>query len=221
MGHSDNSAVTGTDGSATGPDGGAPVSPVRAFLLLLALLVGAGLVLWMTTRPERAEPIRMAPSQGAGGNGVTDEQPEGRAKERPTKAEAKKIFRDLRSRAYETIEARDLGLLREVYTSDGPLLPRVRREVRSLIRDDVIAQSRARLLRLRVLVHNLNKIAIRSKSRFFPCFIDAAGRNVTIDRSIFEEVATWTLQRQHRDWRIHDHVQDGYKSVGGNVASCP
>ena len=75
MGHPEKSVVTGKDGSGTGPAGGAPMSPVRAFLLLLALLVLAGVVLLMTTRPERAEPIQMERSQGAGDNGVTQEGP--------------------------------------------------------------------------------------------------------------------------------------------------
>lgn len=221
MGHPENSAVTGKDGSGTGPTGGAPLSPVRAFLLLMALLVLAGVVLLLTTRPERAEPIRMERSQTTGETGVTQERPEGRTKQRPTKAEAKEKFRHLRSRAYEAIETRDLNLVRHVYTTDGPLLPRVRRQVRALIRDDVVAQSRARLLDLKVVVNTTEAIEIRSKTRFFPCFTDAAGRDVTVDRSIFEEVARWTLKKQHRVWRIHDHVQDSYEQRDGKYASCP
>ncbi|CAN5289405.1 hypothetical protein BH20ACT22_BH20ACT22_00270 [soil metagenome] len=197
------------------------MSPVRAFLLLLALLVLAGVVLLMTTRPERAEPIQMERSQGAGDNGVTQEGPGSRPEERLTKAEAKKKFRDLRSEAYKAIETRDLNLVRHVYTTDGPLLPRVLRQVRALIRDDVVAKSRARLLHLKVLVHTPEGIEIRSKTRFFPCFTDATGRDVTVDRSIFEEIAKWTLQKQRRAWRIHDHVQNSYQPLDGKYASCP
>ncbi len=197
------------------------MSPVRAFLLLLALLVFAGVVLWITTRPERAEPIQMKRSQGAGESGATQERPESRPKERLTKAEAKGKFRDLRSEAYEAIETRDLNLLRDVYTTDGPLLPRVRRQVRALIRDDVFARSRARLLQLQVIVHTPEAVEIRSKTRFFPCFTDATGRNVTVDRSIFEEVARWKLEKQRQAWRIHNHIQDSYKRIDGKYAPCP
>ena len=221
MGHPENSAVTGKDGSGAGPTGGAPLSPVRAFLLLMALLVLAGVILLLTTRPERAEPIRMERSQAAGETGAPQENPESRPEGHLTKAKAKEKFRDLRSEAYKAIETRDPNLVRHVYTTDGPLLPRVLRQVRALIRDDVVAQSRARLLHLKVLIHTPEGIEIRSKTRFFPCFTDATGRDVTVDRSIFEEVAKWTLQKQRRAWRIHDHVQNSYQPLDDKYASCP
>ncbi|MDQ3753010.1 MAG: hypothetical protein M3333_09020, partial [Actinomycetota bacterium] len=153
------------------------MSPVRAFLLLLALLVLAGVVLWVTTRPDRAEPIRMERPEATGETRSTQTQAESRPNERPTKAEARKIFRELRSRAYKAIETQDLNTLHRIYTANGPHFSRVTRQVRSLIEDNVIAQSRAHLLRLRVLVRTRNSIEIRSKSRFFPCFTDATGHN--------------------------------------------
>ncbi len=221
MGHSDNSAVTGTDGSATGPDGGAPVSPVRAFLLLLALLVGAGLVLWMTTRPERAEPIRMAPSQGAGGNGVTDEQPEGRAKERPTKAEAKNLYRELQELVQNATRKRDLSILSVAVSPRGTSFKPASESIRKLLRDDVLDRTTFRSIDVTVLKVGKKQIRVKEERHLSPCFVTEGGVDVTQGPPAVRQVTVWSLHRFGREWLIEGAKVKKQHVLRRSARECP
>lgn len=203
MGHPKNAAVTGDDGSARGPAGGAPMSPVRAFLLLLALLVSAGVVLWMTTRPERTEPIRMERSQGARDNGVTEDRPKSRPERRPTKAEAKDIFRALDKAALRAYRRRDVKLIPRIWTTNSPVRPTAEREIDRLLQDSVLVRTRFNTKRLSVRSAASSRIDIVQVVVIDPKFVTEAGEEITASDARDRDTVKWQLRKQDGQWLIH------------------
>lgn len=200
----ENSAVTGKDGSETGPPGGAPMSPVRAFLLLMALLVTAGVVLWTTTRPERAEPIRMDHSQDAAGNGETKARTPSRQEGRPTKAEAKSIFERLDQARIRAYRHRSLTALHDIWTENSPVRPVVEREIRRMRHDTVLMRTNFDTKRLTVTALKSSKIRLTQVVRVDPKFVSESGEDVTVGKLIDKDTVKWVLLEQRGKWLIHN-----------------
>jgi hypothetical protein len=221
MGHPEKSVVTGKDGSGTGPAGGAPMSPVRAFLLLLALLVLAGVVLLMTTRPERAEPIQMERPQGAGDNGVTQEGPESRPEERLTKAEAKKIFEDLQGLVYKATRKRNLSILTKAIAPVGASFKPASESIRKLLRDDVLDKTKFRSIDVRVLEVRKGRIRVKEERRLHPCFVTEGGVDVTRGPPAVKQVTLWALHRFGQNWLIESAEVKKQQALGRSTRDCP
>ncbi|MDQ3532148.1 MAG: hypothetical protein M3456_07200 [Actinomycetota bacterium] len=179
------------------------MSPVRAFLLLLALLVLAGVVLLMTTRPERAEPIQMERSQGAGENGVTPERPESRPEERLTKAEAKKIFERLDQARIRAYRRRNLKRISGFLTSNSPIEKTVKEEIRRLRKDSVLDRTVFETRRLSVRRITRKTIELVQVVAIDPMFITDSGEDLTLSSAADKDTIKWKLRKDDGDWLIH------------------
>ena len=221
MGHPENSAVTGKDGSGAGPTGGAPLSPVRAFLLLMALLVLAGVILLLTTRPERAEPIRMERSQAAGETGAPQENPESRTKQHPTKAEAKKIFQDLQGLVYKATRKRSLSILTKALAPGGTSFKPASESIRKLLRDDVLDKTKFRSIDVRVLKVRKGQIRVKEERRLLPCFVTEGGVDVTRGPPAVKQVTLWALHRFGQNWLIESAEVKKQRALGRSTRDCP
>lgn len=220
MGHSDNSALSGTDGPA-GSEGGAPVSPVRAFLLLLALLVLAGLVLWVTTRPDRAEPIRMERPEATGETRSSQTQAESRPNERPTKAEAKKIFRELQGLVRKATKKRDVSILSEALAPRGTSFKPASEAIRRLLKDNVMDETTFRSIRLQVLKTRAKGIEVKEKRRLTPCFVTEQGVDVTQGPPAVKQVTLWLLHRFGQEWLIESAAVESQRVLRAATRACP
>ena len=203
MGHPENSAVTGKDGSGAGPTGGAPLSPVRAFLLLMALLVLAGVILLLTTRPERAEPIRMERSQAAGETGAPQENPESRPEGHLTKAKAKDIFRELNEAVLKAYRKRDASLIPEIWTTNSPVRSTARREIHQLLQDSVLVRTRFTTKQLSVESITSSRIQLVQVVVIDPRFVTESGKEVTSSDVRDRDTVKWKLRKEDGRWLIH------------------
>ncbi|MGH2730046.1 MAG: hypothetical protein ACRDJI_05490, partial [Actinomycetota bacterium] len=100
---------------------GSVLSPLRAFLVLLAVLVAAGVLIVATGSEDDPPPAtNTAPAKYE--FSLTDE-------------EAITRFTELRERAFKSVEERDISLISAVFTQDGPTARRASREIRRLLQD--------------------------------------------------------------------------------------
>ncbi|MBA3349343.1 MAG: hypothetical protein H0T12_02195, partial [Actinobacteria bacterium] len=168
----------------------------------MALLVTAGVVLWTTTRPERAEPIRMDHSQDAAGNGETKARTPSRQEGRPTKAEAKNIFHKLQGLVKRATQERDLSVLSNVLSLSGTSFEPASESIRKLLRDGVLDETKFRSIDVRVLEAGRRRIRIKEERRLFPCFVTEDGVDVTQGPPAVRQVTVWSIQRVEEDWLI-------------------
>jgi hypothetical protein len=185
------------------PVGG--LSPAKAFFALLALLVAIG-GLFLLTRPN--EEPGPGPAPKSDNFALTD-------------AEAIERFTQLTGLALESVRERDPSLLNQVFTSTGPVKDRASREIRSLLRDNVIDQTTVQILARSVVTNDESVITVRERSRLLPCFVTEDGRDVTRSHKVVERVVVWTLQPEGSVWRIHDSELVTDQFIRGQQSDCP
>lgn len=167
----------------------AGLSPVRAFLLVAALatIAGAGLFASRDASPSEppAEPSR-SPDHS-----LTD-------------AEAIAEFERLNAQLMRAYEERNVALAEAVFTSDSPMLPRVRKEIETLIDEGVVSRSRFRVKALEVVRNSTTMIVLERLQVIFPRFETELGEDVT-SRSVPEKQRSeWVLNLRNGRWLLHD-----------------
>ncbi len=163
------------------------LSPLSAFLILLTLLLVTGGFLYGSA----------SSSSQSGRVSKSD------ASSRPA-ASIRDVFHRLNSQAIEIGRDRDASRLSTVFATTGPMLRRADREIQQLLRDEVQDLTTFETVDLKVVSASPNEVVIRELRKVFPCFVDLAGRDITRDRSVVEQVVRWTLTRSHDRWLIYD-----------------
>lgn len=179
------------------------MSPVRAFLVLLAVLVTAGVILWVTTRPERSKPIRVESAQPRSDNAATKE-PEPTEATRPTKAEAKAIFEKLDQARIRAYRRRNLQHISRFLTSNSPIEKTVRSEISRLREDAVLDRTVFETKKLRVKSATARQIELLQVVVIEPKFISESGNDLTIGNTGDRDTIEWLLRKEDRGWLIHN-----------------
>jgi hypothetical protein len=181
------------------------LSPLRAFLALLVLLIAAGVLLLATRSNDDPAPAELDPT-------ITDFS--------LTDAEAIERFKELNALAWQSARDRDLSLLPRVFTEDGPTGERAARAIRELLRDDVIDQSTSETLNIEVLVNHPSEIQLRETSRLDACFLNENGRDVTDAPAVVQRKILWTLRKEDTVWQIHDGILENQRPIESDRATC-
>lgn len=183
----------------------AGLSPVRAFLVVGAVLAVAAGALLATRDASPATPTA---------------QPSRSPDYSLTDAEAIAEFEQLRSAAFLAIRNRDVSLLNEVFVPGGALYRRASREIEALIDEGVEDRSAFTSMTVDVLRNSPTRIEIRERSRLEPCFKDAGGVDVTRGPAAVLQVAEWTLILNGSEWLLQDAVISRDKVLSGQGRSC-
>lgn len=189
------------------------MSPVRAFLMLLAVLVSAGVVLWVTTRPERSEPIRIENSQ-AEENGATS-KPEPARADRPTKAEARNIFKELDQARIRAYRRRTLEAIPTIWTQGSPVRAIVKREIHRLRRDTVLMRTDFQTKKLTITDLGPARIRLTQIVVIDPRFVSETGEEVTVGQSRDQDTVRWLLLKKNGRWLIHNATVVARKKLHG------
>lgn len=165
--------------------------PVVAFLLLLVVIAIIGVVALLT----RADP---APP------GTTESRAE------PTFAltdeEAITRFKELHQLELTAYRNADPSLVDEVFTPDSPIAPTVRREIRILVRDDVVARPEYSNQSISVLRTSYTEIEFEQVATVESHFFGPDGREITTDDAHQRQTIRWTMRLVDSSWLLHDAV---------------
>lgn len=112
-------------------------------------------------------------------------------------------FESLDEQRRGAFEARDIDLLRRIYTDQSPALQKVIRSVRSLIQDGVRPDERVRNEQLRVLSMTSKTARLRQEMFYDLRFFDASNTDVTKGGGEEQQVIEWVLKREGDEWRLH------------------
>ena len=147
------------------PSPAPPLSPIQGFLLCLALLVGAGLVIHFTAG-STAPPAPLNLDQGANAQGAEpiEEPDRDPARKRLTNAQALRRFEKLDQLRLKAFKKRDPRLLSRVFTSDSPIAADVNRGIKRLKRDGVFDATTFDTKKLEVEANAPSKIEIRPEN---------------------------------------------------------
>jgi hypothetical protein len=179
-------------------DGGRPrpsrpevpgLAPVRAFLLVCVLATAAGGLLFATRDASPSEP------------------PRGPARSPDytlTEAEAIAEFERLNAQLMQAYEERNIALAEDVFTSDSPMLPRVRKEIRTLAEEHVVSRTRFRLVSINVTSTTPSETLITRVQIVHPHFETEQGVDVTDTTSAERQRSEWILRVERGRWLLHD-----------------
>jgi hypothetical protein len=167
------------------------VSPIKAFLALLALAVIAGVVLVLTTSDS-------APNNPSGAETATEPDYS------LTNAEAIARFKELNDIRLAALRQRDESLLDTAFTEKSPAADRLREAVTQLRRDNVRDRTVEINRDLSVISSERNEIEIRQEVLIRSRFVDSKGRDVTSGRRKEIRIVRWTLRQVGTDWLIFD-----------------
>jgi len=185
---------------------GSVLSPLRGFLVLLAVLVAAGVLIVVTKSDDDPPPVtNTAPATTD--FSLTDE-------------EAVARFGELNALAWQSALERDQSLLSGIFTESGPTGTRAAKAIRGLLHDDVIDRSRSKTLSVQVVLNEPEEIQLREISRLHPCFETEEGKDVTDAPEIVQRTILWTLKQEQRVWRIHDGILEKQRALERQRASC-
>ena len=176
---------------AAGPTRGG-LRPATAFLLLSAL-VGVVTAIVLLTRPAAAPPPATTKTSTEPNFALTNE-------------EAIARFEHLHSRELKAYASADPSMLEGLFTPQSPVAPTVRREVRRLVRDRVVALTTYDTRSLSVVANTPSEIHLRQVAIVTARFMDSSGRDITRTAPVQKQTIQWTLQLVESDWRLHDAV---------------
>ena len=177
------------------PDSPSPqpgASPIKAFLIIFALIILTTAIFLMTANGEETTDATRSPSTNSTPDfSLTDEEAIARFEE----------LNDLRLKSYAD---RDVSLVGLYVTSDGPLNPLVRREIRRLLRANVLDRTTFVTKSLDVSSNDSDEIEITQRVVESPKFIDETGEDVTAER--FRELRTveWILKPEDGIWKVYE-----------------
>lgn len=167
---------------------GGPLSPARAFALVLAIAVVAAAVLYLTNaREDRAAPAAAPVTPDLS---LTD-------------AEAIAGFRELHALVVVAYRNRDLTLLPEIYVAGSGPLRRAREEIRGLLQGSALDKSKIVTRSLRVVSNSPAEIIVRQVRIVEPKFVDEyRGRDLTVSHQPERQVLEWRLRLQGSQWLV-------------------
>ena len=177
------------------PDSHSPqpgASPIKAFLIILALIILTTVIFLMTANGEESPDATRSPSTNSTPDfSLTDE-------------EAIARFKELDDLATRAIVERDETLVPLVATSDSPLRNQARADIRQLKRDGVLFKPLLTTLEIEVVQNVPAEIVVRQVVRETPRFFDESGEAVSAGRKTLLETIDWTLHQETGTWKIFD-----------------
>lgn len=169
------------------------ISPVAAFAALTVLVAAtATLALVAATNDEK----------GAPATGPTASWPS--TDHRLTHPEAIARFEVLDGLRVKSLEARDLALLRSLYTPDSPALRRGERSIQQLRRNGVVVDEAWKIRDVQVLQIARKTIRLRVVGISDVSFFDDAGRDVTSRSRRERQTVDCVMRFLNGDWLLHD-----------------
>lgn len=177
------------------------LSPIRAFLVVCTLAMAAGGWLLATRDASPAEAPPPVPPRSPD-YALTDE-------------EAIAEFERLNAQLMQAYEERNIALAEEVFTSDSPMLPRVRKEVDDLIESNVLSLTRFEERRTKVFERTGTRILLERTEVLYPRFIGEKGENATGDSAPEKRTVRWELHEQEGTWLIHEGTVVRRRPVDG------
>lgn len=189
-----------------------PVSPIKAFVLLLGVLAIAGLVLLVTRsdNPLATPSIDDSPSTEASNSDQTDQA----KPERLTNSQAKAVFRRLDKRLTLAYRRRSLGLVRDSLTSTSPMLPVIQDEIDRLEDQQVLDKTTFSTRRLTVAHSSDEEVLLTQVVIVNPRFVSEAGRDVTSSKARDRDLIHWVLRNENEEWVLHSARVIDRKRVG-------
>ena len=187
------------------PSPAPPLSPIQGFLLCLALLVGAGLVIHFTagsTAPPA--PLNLDKTEPGGASlpvPKKEERVEGR--QLLTPKQAKRVFVALNEKRYAAYRRRDLDLVPATFTSNSPIRHTVLREIRKLKRDSVVMRTQEATKKLSILSIKQGRLQLRQVAVVDAKFLQR-GENITAGGALQRQVVKWVLHRDNGQWLFHN-----------------
>lgn len=178
------------------------LSPVRAFFLLAA--VAGAIPLGIFATRDEAVPSEPPAAVRSPDYSLTD-------------AEAVAEFERLNDQLMEAYRERDITLAEQIFTSDSPMLPRVRKEIRTLIRESVVSLTRFEPVSTRVLQNSPGDITIERIEVLHPSFRSERGKDVSRSTTPEQQQIEWSLRLEVAEWRLHDAVVTNRRTLGGGA----
>jgi hypothetical protein len=182
------------------------LSPGKAFLILLAVLVaGAALVLIVTSggdeAPDEAEP--RPPFQ------LTDEQ-------------ALERFHELWALDERARVERDPTLISLIYTSDSESGRGAADALSGYLRQDLVDESEVEVLEVTLQSNSSAQVRIEVLTRVTPCIVDADGQSVLVhEPRVLERETLWTLVPEGTQWKVADKHTPEERVVEEDPNACP
>ena len=176
---------TQADTGAT--SGGRPLPPVKAFVMLIGVLVVAGAGLWLLRPEAETGPAGLPESDNFA----------------LTNAEAIHRFKQLDELRLQAYEKRDASLIRSITTEDSALRQVGVSEIAQLIDDKVFSRTTFDTKSLTVSTNTGNRIVLRQVVAENPRFVTAKGEDITTSAPVRRTVQ-WTLDREGAEWLLFD-----------------
>lgn len=164
------------------------MNPTKVFAVLAALVIAAAALVYLT----RSDPPPTSNEPARADFTLTDTEAIARYEE----------LHHLNIRAYEE---RDLSLVPLVYTFDSKVIETVRKDIRFLLRKDVLSKTKFEIVELDVLRNFSDRIVLREELNVYPRFVAETGRDLTKGKPEKQTVRI-TLHRQADAWLIFDQV---------------
>lgn len=180
----------GRAGRGTAEDRTPGISPVRAFFLLGAVAAIVPLTV-LATRPEAA-PTQPPPPR----------EPDYSL----TNEEAIAEFERLNAQLMAAYRERNIALAEAIFTSDSPMLPRVRKEIRTLLRTDTISLTRFRDVATSVTTNHPDSVVVKRIELLYPRFETETGQDARAAGEPQRQEVEWTLRLQAARWLLHEAV---------------
>lgn len=177
----------------------AGLSPVRAFLLLgaiFAAVVAAGVLATRDPSPATEPGPARSPDYA-----LTD-------------AEAIAEFERLNAQLMQAYEDRNIALAEEVFTSDSPMLPRVRKEIETLLKSDVVSLTRFKQISTEPDTTGSNVIVIERAEVLYPRFETESGKDASRSTRPERTRVKWELHVEGGRWLLHDAVVVSRRILG-------
>jgi hypothetical protein len=205
------------------------LAPGRTFLGLL-VLIGVVFALGRQAQPGEEASLRAprAPEEAATPRLDTVRgRPPGRA---PAGASvgralsalrAKAIFRELNEGLDRAVGISDVAGIRSVSTPTGSVRRRSLQVARSLRAQGIVDLTEFESVAVRVLSAMPHAVIVRERRRARPCLETRRGEDVTRAPTEFIQVIRWRLQRQRREWLLHEASLVRDKVVDASNARCP
>lgn len=167
----------------------AGLAPVRAFMVVCALAAAAGGLVFATRDASPSEPAQTAVRSPD--YTLTD-------------AEAIAEFERLNAQLMKAYEERNIALAEDVFTSDSPMLPRVRKEIQTLVESSVVTRSRFEEISTITLTSGPRAIEVERVEVLYPKFETEAGKPAAGVELPERQRVQWDLRVEDGRWLLHD-----------------
>ncbi len=165
------------------------LAPIRAFLVVCVLATAAAALIFATRDAAPSEPAA-APARSPDYT--------------LTETEAIAEFERLNAQLMKAYEERNIALAEDVFTSNSPMLPRVRKEIRTLLKEDVLSRTTFRMVSVDVTSSTPVELSIRRVQVVKPHFETGDGADVTGGATTERQKSTWILRVERGRWLLHD-----------------